>query len=583
MVVVAVLASLLASAPAWARAGATAAATPSMTVSGPAPFEDGLPLSSSRVIRPLHAREVPFQPIPHFVSPAIDGGARRPFPRPTPDLGQLDAPRHLRQSGTGPSIGGSFPGLSNPGLIDPADVQVAAGPTDVVEMVNSNVEVWGTDGVFEKSESLGSFFSDTSSNRSGDEMTDPRVLYDAQSSHWFSTVLDVTASEVIMVVSPSAVPGGGAWVYTFPSSGCQDQPRLGISDTLVAYGADVFPAGCQGSLIGGELVLLDKGNLLSGATVDQDVYGPSAYYSELTPVESMSSTGTLYIAATDQLSGAAVDLFSTSVVHAGTLPATPIAVASFGPPPSAPETDPNVIDTGDARVQNAVWDNGNLWLAFSDGCYATGSTTLQSCGRFEEIATSTMQLLSDTNLVLSDGVDVFYPAVMPASDGNVFTVFGYSSSSDPPGVGVLENPQVEPSTWSSLTAGTGPNDSGRWGDYFGIARDPVNPARVWVAGQLGAGGNAWGTTVAAIADQPFSISDGTHTKPPAACVVPRVVGKRLASAKRALVARHCRVGRIRRAPSRAPKGWVIKQVPKPRAHLQAGARVAVTVSRGKKA
>ena len=93
-------------------------------------------------------------------------------------------------------------------------------------MVNSNVEVWAKDGTFEKSESLGAFFSDSSNNRSSDEMTDPRVLYDTQSGHWFSSVLDLTTDEVIMVVSPSAVPSNGGWVYQFPSSGCQDQPRF---------------------------------------------------------------------------------------------------------------------------------------------------------------------------------------------------------------------------------------------------------------------------------------------------------------------------------------------------------------------
>ena len=94
----------------------------------------------------------------------------------------------------------------------------------------------------------------------------------------------------------------------------------------VAYGADVFSPNClQGNFVGGELVVLNKSDMLSGAALDRQTYGPSSSYSQLTPVESLSSTSTLYITATDH-AGDAVDVFSTSVVHVGTLPVTRVPV-----------------------------------------------------------------------------------------------------------------------------------------------------------------------------------------------------------------------------------------------------------------
>ena len=72
-------------------------------------------------------------------------------------------------------------------------------------------------------------------------------------------------------------------------------------------------------------------------------------------------------------------------------------------------------------------------------------------------------------------------------------------------------------------------------------------------------------------------------KPPPACLVPSVTRKTLTSARRSLVAAHCRVGRVGYAWSRAiARGRVISQRPRPGVRLRAGARVALVVSRGSK-
>ena len=69
----------------------------------------------------------------------------------------------------------------------------------------------------------------------------------------------------------------------------------------------------------------------------------------------------------------------------------------------------------------------------------------------------------------------------------------------------------------------------------------------------------------------------------AACVVPSVIGKRLAVATRAITRRHCRVGGIRRVWSRrvAP-GRIVSESPKPGRRLGNRARVNLLVSRGRR-
>ncbi|MGZ4339132.1 MAG: InlB B-repeat-containing protein [Gaiellaceae bacterium] len=66
-------------------------------------------------------------------------------------------------------------------------------------------------------------------------------------------------------------------------------------------------------------------------------------------------------------------------------------------------------------------------------------------------------------------------------------------------------------------------------------------------------------------------------------IVPNVKGKKLATAKRAIVKAGCRVGKIRRAYSaRVKKGRVISQHPAPRTRVHEGAKVSLLVSKGKR-
>jgi hypothetical protein len=74
----------------------------------------------------------------------------------------------------------------------------------------------------------------------------------------------------------------------------------------------------------------------------------------------------------------------------------------------------------------------------------------------------------------------------------------------------------------------------------------------------------------------------TVTAPPApVCSVPKLLGKTLLRARRALAAAHCRLGRVGYAFSSARKrGRVVAQRPRAGVRIKAGARVKVVVGRG---
>ncbi|HMI99852.1 MAG TPA: PASTA domain-containing protein [Gaiellaceae bacterium] len=65
----------------------------------------------------------------------------------------------------------------------------------------------------------------------------------------------------------------------------------------------------------------------------------------------------------------------------------------------------------------------------------------------------------------------------------------------------------------------------------------------------------------------------------APCIVPRVIGQRLATARARIRRAHCSVGRIRRVRSLRRRGRVISQSPRPEARRSRGARVNLAVGR----
>jgi len=68
-------------------------------------------------------------------------------------------------------------------------------------------------------------------------------------------------------------------------------------------------------------------------------------------------------------------------------------------------------------------------------------------------------------------------------------------------------------------------------------------------------------------------------KPP--CVVPKVIGAKLATAKARIKARHCRVGKLTYIKStKRKKGKVIRELPKAGKHLGINARVNLWLGKG---
>ena len=103
-------------------------------------------------------------------------------------------------------------------------------------------------------------------------------------------------------------------------------------------------------------------------------------------------------------------------------------------------------------------------------------------------------------------------------------------------------------------------------------------ATTFTAGHMGGSG-----TVTAGVGGLFATARVVVVAPPVKCVVPRLRGKTLLGARRALRLRHCTLGHVGRAYSRRiRRGRILSQSASAGAHRPRGAKVGVVISRGRR-
>ncbi|MBI3639255.1 MAG: Ig-like domain repeat protein [Thaumarchaeota archaeon] len=385
------------------------------------------------------------------------------------------------------SSASGFEGLNEimSGNFFPPDVQIATGPNNVLEMVNLEGEIWTKQGVSISTFPLSSFFMSGS-----DSLSDPKVLFDSISGRWFASILDITTNSVLIAVSSTNDPTGTWNIYSVSfGNNCPDQPILGLNDDKVLVSGNDFTNHCNGNFAGAQYFILDKSAMLAGsATVSAQSSVPDTSKFSVHPVQSLSSTPTLYMISVGSGSTNKAQLFSINgAVPSAVVTITNLTILTTHIPPHAvqPGTTSR-IDTGDTRIQDAAWFQGNLWLSLNDACLPSGDTVNRACIHLTQISTSTLQVKQDFRYGAS-GFYYFYPALRIDGMGDLDVIFGFSSSTVFPSLAVTGQAVSDPvnTLEQSLTikSGSASDTSGRYGDYFGAALDPSDPTLIWVAGE----------------------------------------------------------------------------------------------------
>ena len=294
--------------------------------------------------------------------------------------------------------------------------------------------------------------------------------------------------------------------------GCPDQPIIGINNDKFVISGNVFSSNCSPPFKGAQFIVIDKQDLVNGISPPRSQQSPIDNNSNsVHPVISLSDTPILYMVSVSVYSSSVVALYSLS----GLVPNV-VATITYLPiqftrlPPDAIQPLGMKLETGDARVQDAVWDKGNLWFTFNDACIPSGDTQTRSCFRLVNIDTTVNAVKQDFD-VGSSNLYFFYPSIHLESSGNLNILFGYCSFNDLPGLlatnRLVNDPNNTVSTpATSLIHGMSVNGYNRYGDYFGSGLDPVYPFYNWLAGQY-QGSSGWATFIVSLTSTPINLSN----------------------------------------------------------------------------
>jgi hypothetical protein len=433
------------------------------------------------------------------------------------------------------------------GLFFPPDVQIGVGPTNIVQFVNNEGEYF-TKQAFPVTMANNPFPLSVFFMSGADRLSDPRIVFDSGSGHWFATMLDLTDKSVHLAVSTTSDPTLSWDVYESFFTDCPDQPVLGISADKVAISANDFTNCNPSSFLGEQHYFFSKKDLIQRVFPPAEQVSsedPSAF--SLHPVQSKPATTrttTLFMVtacfAFPGLRPPDFPCFGTSPFHNtmvlesfdGVPPgvvlsksqALPIAASTIPPNGVQPGTRANptvVIATGDTRIQDAVLyfdgitGHNKIFAVFNDGCLPDGVNSV-SCIRLVQIDVNTGTILQDYDIG-DKFLFRFYPAVQVDNGNNLLLVYGFSSSAQFPYIDVLGQIPFAPfpslftipsqsnlappnandrSSQNCALAPCPPNPLGppRYGDYFGAAVDPTSPDRVWVAGEYQTSGEQFNPT-----------------------------------------------------------------------------------------
>ncbi len=414
-------------------------------------------------------------------------------------------------SAASPQILSSWQGLAAlPAGPVPPDPILSAGPTQIVEMVNLQMEVYSKSGSPLQLTDLATLF-----HSGTDFISDPRVQYDPASGRWFATVTDVTTTRVPLVVSDSSDATGTWHLFQVPSSAtgnCLDQPILGVGTNVVVVSVNVFtqtsPSTCVTPYLGAEYWIVNKTDLVNGAASPR-IYDSGINVNEgsIHPAQIEGTSPVMYMVSTYWPGTATTSNTLHMFAVSGVPPATPtVTVTSISmptaalPPVASQLGTKSTLDTSDIRIMDAVWSSGKIWLGFDEACLADNT---RACIRLVQLDAGSGAALQDFDINVA-GKHIFYPALRVDGAGDLAVVFGYSSATDYPGImttgRVFGDPSNTVQTPRVMYAGTGSETSYcsksvcRYGDYFGAALDPSNASVVWLNGEWGTG-SGWSTLV----------------------------------------------------------------------------------------
>jgi hypothetical protein len=420
---------------------------------------------------------------------------------------------------------------------EPPDQGLCVGNGFVVEPVNSAYRIFRPDGTTVQGPfNVNRLFHDGFKQFT----SDPRCVFDKSTNTWFAIVLFInskgTVGRIDLSVNTSGDPTTPWTTYRIDAtdaggSGCPcfgDQPRIGIDQFNIYLSTDEFSIlGPQFN--GPQLYAVSKSDLVALSNTVHFVHFGNLSIGGTVPVavEPALTTG----ASNAEYFMNSLDPFGTfdhrlgvwamtnrNAVSQGNFPTLSSVVITsepYGVPPGAIQKGAvSLLDSGDDRMQQVQFINGNLWGALDTGVTIPNDTAPRAGAAWFKVQPqldASGKLISSAHIVkqgyvASLGNYLLYPAIQASPNGTAAIVMTLSGSNNFPSV-VYTKMQAGGNAFGAIHIalfgrGSYNPTSTRWGDYSWATLDP-DTNNFWMAteyippksSQTTDGKQNWGTGV----------------------------------------------------------------------------------------
>jgi len=494
---------------------------------------------------PVSANQMEHEPFMGYPVDALEVQKMKKHPFKTsgnlPAIEEDSAVSTLGPEPLAPNLLSNFEGPDDAGQPDgylhrPPDPILAVGLNHIGVMVNSEIAFYTKAGVLVNEKSFSWWWSNVYSGSS--LPFDPRIAYDHYLNRWLMVTLvkESAASWYLLSVSQTSNPLGSWWNWkldgklTYGVDTWADYPDLGFDGITPASGGAIYITSNQFSWANAfqtaMLNVLPKSALYSGAGFSYwrawgrlNADGTQAF--TLRTAHTFGNPGGEFLVNTDWGNDNYISLWKVIP----TFPPTPVSwvlqatvlIGAYSLPPNAKQLGgPAELDTIDNRLYNAMYRNGHVYTAFTEEYDWGTPANVEAAIRYVKINTVT----NVADLDVRYGGDNYYywfPAIYTDMSDNIGIVFARCSTTEYAGIHYTGRKTTDAATQASamLKAGATYITGTRWGDYFGIARDPSDASRLWIHGEwakdcgVGSVWN-WGTWIGQVSFWPAGHSPIYH-------------------------------------------------------------------------
>src|SRR5262245_35071523 len=329
------------------------------------------------------------------------------------------------------------------------DATIAAGPEQLLVATNFRIAIQSkTAGPPLRETTLRTWFA-SALPAEVDVVFDPRVLYDQFDGRWVLVASgvhydDFTRPFLLLSVSQTSDPSGDWWIWALPESGdataipWPDHPSPGVDAHALYLSANLF-IGLTGGPGQSRLRVIPKAAPYTGGTVTytdfdglqnpvDDDHRERTPARTVFPCHTWGAPGVEFLVSTRrdlQIEQTVVLWTVTDPTGDAEVTCRSVAVAPYPIAlPPATQKDGPLLNTGDARVRNAVFSGGSIWFAFVSS-HQDGATV--GAARWYQLDPVAGRVVQEGHFAVKD-VHHCYPAIVPDVNGNATLVVGRSSS-----------------------------------------------------------------------------------------------------------------------------------------------------------